>query len=87
MSLADDLHRLNVGRLCPGVADIAHARQLEVDLAEAIKRLRYYGEKGGDIAAWEFLARIDARNGNGHGCELVNCSGVGPHASHSRRAK
>ena len=26
-------------------------------------------------------------NGNGHGCELVNCSGVGPHASHSRRAK
>jgi hypothetical protein len=61
-------------------------RQLEADLTEAIKRLRYYGEKGGDIAAWEFLARIDARNGNGHGCELVNCSGVGPHASHSRMA-
>jgi hypothetical protein len=40
MSLADDLHRLNLVRLCPGVADIAKSRQLESDLAEAVALLR-----------------------------------------------
>ena len=63
-------------------------RQLEADFAEALALLRIQDvESDWGAARRAFLARIDARNGNGHGCELVNCSGVGPHASHSRRAK
>ena len=88
MSLADDLANTPTVELRHDDL-IIDVRKIEGELRLATVLLRCIADDNGPWSAdaMAFLARIDARNGNGHGCELVNCSGVGPHASHSRRAK